>query len=183
MARVKNKLIISLLAVASAFSLTACDFNFCTHTYDNACDTTCNICNEERAITHTPNADDNDCTTAITCNICGTTTTEAQEHDFTGEWQKTEDGHYHICANDGCTVEDTKVEHNGGKATCTYGKLCEDCGYEYEGKNPDNHVSDVYTYEINDNETHKKIHECGVVVDEGKNTPLMKLRASVLAVS
>ncbi len=31
---------------------------------------------------HTPEADDEDCTTAIYCTLCDAVTTEAQEHDF-----------------------------------------------------------------------------------------------------
>ncbi len=37
-----------------------------THTYDNACDTTCNICDQVRTITHSYS---NACDT--TCNVCG----------------------------------------------------------------------------------------------------------------
>jgi hypothetical protein len=32
------------------------------------------------AAAHTPNADDGDCTTAITCSVCGETTTAASTH-------------------------------------------------------------------------------------------------------
>ena len=63
---------------AGTVSITIQDYFFCTpttisvtvteheHKYDNACDTTCNVCGEEREITHTY---DNDCDT--TCNVCG----------------------------------------------------------------------------------------------------------------
>ena len=44
--------------------------NKATHVYDNDCDTTCNTCGKARTTEHTPNADDGDCTTAITCNAC-----------------------------------------------------------------------------------------------------------------
>ena len=70
---------------------------------------------------HTPGADDNNCKTPIVCSVCGKTTTEAKEHDFTGEWQKTEDEHWHICANNGCTVEDSRKAHifdENGECTC-----------------------------------------------------------------
>ena len=119
---------------------------------------------------HTPNADDNNCETPVVCSVCGKTTTEAREHDFTGEWQKVAQGHYHICKNDGCTVEDTKVGHTGGEATCLVGKLCGDCGYEYDtNTNSDNHASDVYNYKDNGDGTHTKTHECGVIVGEPEN--------------
>ena len=80
MKRVKHKILISLFAVAMAFSLTACGDKACEHTYDNACDTICNLCSEERTTTHTPNADDGNCLTEITCSVCGTVTTEAKEN-------------------------------------------------------------------------------------------------------
>ena len=48
-----------------------------THTYDNACDTTCNVCNEVRTITHsykiytTPATIDNDGESVEKCSVCG----------------------------------------------------------------------------------------------------------------
>ena len=77
-----KKTIIALLAVcimslSLVFGLTTCKKE-CTHMYDSACDATCNECGEERAVTHTPAADDGDCTTAITCKDCGTVTTTAK---------------------------------------------------------------------------------------------------------
>ncbi len=89
--------IISLLMIATL--LAAC--GKCEHTYDNACDVTCNECGEERTITHTPKDDDGDCTTAITCSVCGTVTTPAKE------------------------------SHTGGTATCSEKAVCTVCGAEY----------------------------------------------------
>ena len=64
--------------------------------------------------------------------------TEADEHDFSGEWQKADDGHYHICQNDGCTVEDTKVAHSGS-TTCS-GVYCDICNHKYDtATNPEYH--------------------------------------------
>lgn len=83
----------------------------CEHMYDNACDASCNECGEERAVTHDyaeanclspktcsechategsalghkPNADDGDCTTAITCSVCQAVTTPAKTHTL-GDW-------------------------------------------------------------------------------------------------
>ena len=85
--------------------------NKAKHAYDNDCDTSCNTCGNTRPAEHAPNADDGDCTTAITCSVCGDVATEARS------------------------------EHTGGAATCTHGKLCEVCGYEYDiTKAPENHV-------------------------------------------
>ena len=54
------------MTLAFALGLTACGNKPCEHTYDNACDTVCNLCEETRTITHTPNEDDGNCLTAIT---------------------------------------------------------------------------------------------------------------------
>ena len=42
----------------------------CSHKYDNACDTNCNLCGEVRETSHIPGAAA-DCTTAQTCTVCG----------------------------------------------------------------------------------------------------------------
>ena len=109
---------------------------------DCTTDITCKDCGKVTTAgykEHTPNADDGDCTTAITCQYCDVVTTEARN------------------------------EHTGGSATCTHGKLCEVCGYEYSAKVSDNHESDVYAYTDNGDGTHTKAHECGVAVSEPEN--------------
>ncbi|MBR2293136.1 MAG: InlB B-repeat-containing protein, partial [Clostridia bacterium] len=55
------------------------------HSYDpnNACDTTCEVCNAVREVSH----------------------------DFTGEWEKDASGHWHVCTKNGCSVTDTKQNH------------------------------------------------------------------------
>ena len=90
-----------LLSMFLIFTLASCG-NKCEHTYDNACDVTCNECGETRevgahdynaadcdtpkncntcgatdgkALGHTPNEDDGDCMTAIFCKVCGEVTT------------------------------------------------------------------------------------------------------------
>ena len=62
----KKKLLALLGAVASLALFAGCGEKECTHTYDNACDTTCNDCGEERATEHVY---DNDCDAS--CNVCG----------------------------------------------------------------------------------------------------------------
>ena len=51
-------------------------FEAADHTYDNACDATCNVCSRERAVTHTY---DNACD--ATCNLCGTARTVPHAYD------------------------------------------------------------------------------------------------------
>ena len=73
-----------------------------SHEYDNACDTTCNVCGAERTVTH----------------------------DFTGEWEKDASGHWHVCETEGCTVTDTKAGHtSSGSATEDTPETCTVCGY------------------------------------------------------
>ena len=70
------------------------------HSYDNACDTTCE-CGYTRVIVH----------------------------DFNGAWQKDEDGHWHVCEN-GCGTTETKNNHiSNGTATETAPEVCTICGW------------------------------------------------------
>ncbi len=73
----KKKLLALLGAVASLALFAGCGEKECTHTYDNACDTTCNDCGEER----TPEAHvyDNACDTD--CNVCGDVRTIEHTYD------------------------------------------------------------------------------------------------------
>ena len=179
---------------------------------------------------HIPNADDGDCTTPITCSVCGTTTTPANDNHTGGIATCTDkaictvcDTAYgtvdatnhidsntdHICDRECGTTDigthvDKNKDHNcdygcltsigthadsendndhlcdygcgvtledckGGTATCVSGKSCEICGVEYDTtKNPDNHASEAATYIFNDNESHRKIHECGILINEAE---------------
>lgn len=90
---------------------------------------------------HTPETDDGDCTTAVYCGVCGALTTEAMEHDFSGEFLSDETGHWHVCRNAGCTVTEKKMEHTfvwmiDREATPIQAGLkheeCEICGYKKE---------------------------------------------------
>lgn len=46
----------------------------------------CGKITTEAADEHIPNADDGDCTTDITCSVCGTVTTKGAEAHSYGEW-------------------------------------------------------------------------------------------------
>jgi hypothetical protein len=93
----------------------------------------CTVC--EKVLTagkadHIAKADDNDCTTAVTCQNCPTVIVEAKSHDYTGEYSMDKDGHWHVCANEGCMVTDTKVAHTAGpEATETDDQICTVCDY------------------------------------------------------
>ena len=73
---------------------------------------------------HTPLADDNDCTTAVLCAYCGSVTTTAKQHDFTGALQSDETGHWQQCQNAACSIESSKAVHTWQN------DVCEVCGYQ-----------------------------------------------------
>ena len=76
--------------------------------------------------------DDGDCTTAVNCDTCGFEIKAAKaSHDFGGEWLKDENGHWHECLNETCTVTDTKTAHSGeDDGDCTTAVNCDTCGFE-----------------------------------------------------
>ena len=64
---------------------------------------------------HVPNADDGDCTTAITCSKCGAVTTAAQNHEWS-DWVVTQAPTYdasgektHSCIHENCEVTETET--------------------------------------------------------------------------
>ncbi len=191
-----KKLIIFLMTLSLVLVLAAC--GECEHVYDNGCDTACNECGEQRAtehswsgpdcdsarqctecgladgepLGHNPNEDDGDCTTDITCSVCGEITTNKKSahepyeddndcttalgckncdvivvkgmtHDFSGEYVRTEAAHYHVCKNEGCNVFDSLDEHTGGEASCALGRCCTACEYEYTAPDNYNHSFDL----------------------------------------
>lgn len=70
------------------------------HTYDNACDTTCNGCGATRTITH----------------------------QYSEEWVGDETGHWHACTV--CGVKDTVVEHTPGEEAGEYtDQVCTVCNF------------------------------------------------------
>ena len=79
---------------------------------------------------HTPNTDDGDCTTAITCSVCGTETTAAKATHTAGA----DDGDCTTAVK--CTECDknaieANATHMGGTATCTAKAKCSVCDTEY----------------------------------------------------
>ncbi len=138
-----------------------------THAFDNACDTNCNNanCQYTRVTSHVPNADDGDCTTAITCSVCGEVTTPAKESHTGGTATCKDKAECTVCgkeygnfaahtpnADDGdcttaitCSVCDeettpAKATHTGGTATCQAKAVCSECNKEYGAIDPDNHA-------------------------------------------
>lgn len=69
------------------------------------------------------------------CDICNSviieqTTTPALNHDFTGEYEKDTDGHWHICTRENCEETDTKTGHTYDTTNCAEVATCTACGYE-----------------------------------------------------
>ncbi len=84
----------------------------------------CGLDEEESKAAHA-GQDDDDCMTAVLCQ-CGHELTAAQEaHDFSGQWQKDKNGHWHVCQNAGCEAEGTAAPHENGTD-----KVCDICGYD-----------------------------------------------------
>ena len=95
-----KKLSLILLSMLLIFTLAACG-NKCEHTYDNACDATCNECGEVREVgAHDYAAAD--CDTAKTCKICGATDGEALGHTFANG----------KCEGCGVVDQDYKIPYN-----------------------------------------------------------------------
>ena len=99
------------------------------HAWDNGCDTECNNgCGHTREPSHTPNADDGDCTTAVTCSVCGTVTTAAKEAHIPAE----DDGDCTTavkCVNCEQNAVAAKDAHVAGEddGNCTTAVKCVNC--------------------------------------------------------
>ncbi len=133
------------------------------HTYENACDTTCNGCGEVREITHAPNEDDGDCTTAITCSVCGAELTASKEHAFDNACDTT-------CNNEGCTHErtithafsDTYLKENADADKHYH--VCAVCGVKDEGE------AHTPNAEAATEETDKYCTVCDYVIEQYNHT-------------
>ncbi|MBO5355107.1 MAG: hypothetical protein J6B09_03480 [Clostridia bacterium] len=93
-------------------------------------DHVCDYCGVTKLNDCTPNADDGNCTTAITCSVCGTVTTPAKDAHTPGE----DDGNCTTAVY--CTECDqvaiaARDAHTGGAPTCTAKAKCEVCETEY----------------------------------------------------
>ncbi len=92
---------------------------------------------------HTPDADDNDCTTSVLCVVCNLTAIKPNlTHDFDTSYVNDGTQHWHICANEGCSATDEKENHNYGKwfidenDPSMHKHTCVSCGY-FESKSHD----------------------------------------------
>ena len=134
---IKKFYFVFVIVLCLLVSLTSCKKK-CEHEYDNACDSTCNLCEEVRDVGehefnsadcinaktckfcgvtegeplgHSPAEDDGDCTTPIKCKICEEVVIKAIEHDFSGNYIYDNTQHWNVCQNDGCLEISEKVNH------------------------------------------------------------------------
>ncbi|MBO5332766.1 MAG: hypothetical protein J6B37_01465, partial [Clostridia bacterium] len=62
-------------------------------------------------------------------------------HDYDEDnWESDDDNHWHECD---CGDKKDVAEHNGNTPDCIHPSICEDCGKELEGVNPDNHTGNT----------------------------------------
>lgn len=83
------------------------------HTYDNSCDTACNVCKEERTI----------------------------EHTFGKGWKYSGKGHWHYCTICGA-ADEVKAHYPGPAATEEKDQICLTCGMVMMKKKPHTHQWD-----------------------------------------
>ena len=159
------------------------EYSKAKHTYDNACDTTCNVCNAPRTITHdyskleknatehwyvcsvcgsekvnsrvTHNGGTATCQAKANCSTCGVSYGNIGNHSYnTDAWEyKDSNGHAHKCTANGCGEHDTVVAHtpNIPEVTEQQAQSCTNCGYEIAAQLSHTHNSaTVWTY----NDTH-----------------------------
>lgn len=95
---------------------------------------------------HDPNEDDGNCTTAITCKVCGDVLTPAKSHNYT--WKSGPEGHWKECQNVGCTSKTISESHvPGAAATEDTAQTCAVCGYTINP--PLGHVCQNHLQKVN----------------------------------
>jgi len=162
-----------------------------THTYDHACDTSCNICGLTRTTTHsyktewskdkanhwhecsvckdkqdsanhTPSAAATE-TKAQTCTTCSYIITPAlgHKHSYATTWTTDENGHWYKCS--GCEEKGSYADHDFENACDTD---CSICGYTRQTQ----HTFDEQW--ASDKEQHyHKCTGCGLKQDEAAHEP------------
>ena len=92
------------------------------HSYSNACDSTCNVdgCSGGRTpAAHVPSEDDNDCTTGITCTVCGITLMPGNStHSYSADCDPD-------CDNFGCDAERSDMKSH---TDVDGDEVCDVCG-------------------------------------------------------
>ena len=155
------------------------------HVYDNACDTTCNVCGYTRttthqyasdwkcdatghwqvckicgeqteAVAHTPGAPATE-KSAQTCTVCGFVLAPALAHThvYSTAWSKNATYHWHACT--GCDGTKDKAKHIYDNSCDT---TCNTCGYVRK-------ITHTYTSWTRDNGSHWHVCTvCGKIADK-----------------
>ena len=86
------------------------------------------------------------CTKKAECSVCGQEYGGLKAHDFeNGPYQYDGQQHWKKCAD--CDATDTKVDHSGGKASCTEKAKCEVCGQPHGGLKAHDFANGPYQYD------------------------------------
>ena len=93
-------------------------------------DTACGHDETDGYAVHTPGADDGDCTTDVSCIVCGYAVVPAASHIWSA-WQMNTTEHWQGCILSGCSQVNARAAHTGGTATCIEPALCSVCGVSY----------------------------------------------------
>ena len=95
------------------------------HTYDNACDSDCNVCYDQRDTQHTP-GDPADCVNPQICTVCGGQLAPQLGHKWTAA-TCTDPKTCSVCG----ATEGTALGHTpGAEADCNYNQICTVCKVE-----------------------------------------------------
>ena len=107
------------------------------------------------------------CTQKAVCEKCGQKYGDLKAHDFAnGPYQYDGEQHWKKCAN--CDAIDTKVDHTGGKASCTEKAKCEVCGQPHGDLKAHDFANGPYQY---DGEQHwKKCANCTATTEPVAHT-------------
>ena len=117
MKKLTKIILIGGVAFLLAFGFAACEKD-CEHTYDNACDSSCNMCGETR---------------------------EVVGHGYT-ELVKDETHHWYKCPICGEEDGENKEKHTGGEATCISAASCSICDAPYGEVDDSAHAWGEATY-------------------------------------
>ncbi len=124
---IKALLTVCTMALCLTFLLTGCELfvKDCEHTYDNACDTTCNLCGEARE-TSAHQWKDATCTSLKTCTVCGYTEGEMLPHNWEDATCITAKTCKTCGATDGEALGHTPADDDGDCSTSVICTVCEE---------------------------------------------------------
>ena len=112
------------------------------HTYDNACDTTCNVCLATRTITH----------------------------DYS-KLEKSETEHWYVCSVCGAEKPNSRTGHSGGTKDCQHKAECATCGQTYGDFGDHAYDTTVWVSVDNEHHAHKCML-CDAYTDETEHFSL-----------